>query len=331
MNQLARTISLAVCFVGVASRVEAACPTDGPIQIADMSWASASMLAHVESTLIEKGFGCKTELIPGDTVPTITTMVKQGRPQIAPELWSSNAKEILEEGKRSGAVSVAGNTFASGGIDAWWVPEYVIDAHPDIKSVKDLLRYADIFAPPGSDKGRFYNSLPGWATETRGSNLFKAYGLDQKFELYSAGSTAALDAAIVSNYERKKPIFFYYWGPSAILGKYKMVQLKMNSYDAANDSCNSQANCEHPVASSFPPSAVNTIATKNLRISSPDIYLFLSKVSIRNDTVSRMLAWGQDQKADPGRVAEQFLKTEQATWTQWVTKDVADRVISSLK
>ncbi|WP_438391910.1 glycine betaine ABC transporter substrate-binding protein [Caballeronia sp. DA-9] len=330
MNRFGNVVLMGLSLLGCA-HAEAACPAGGPIQIADMSWTSASMLAHVESTIIEKGYGCKTELIPGDTVPTITTMIKQGRPQIAPEFWGSNAQQILEDGKRSGAISVAGNTYTSGGIDAWWVPQYVVNDHPDIKSVQDLLRHSDLFQPPGSDKGRFYTSLPGWATETRSANLFKAYGLDAKFDIYSPGSTAALDAAIASAYERKKPIFFYYWGPSAVLGKYKMVRLQMKPYDPVNDSCNGQPNCQNPVPTSFPPAAVNTVVAASLKTASPEIYAFLAKVTIDNDVVNQMLAWGQDQKADPVQVADQFLKTQQPVWTRWVSKNVADQVISSLK
>lgn len=320
----------AILLSASALSAQAACPVEGAIQIADMSWASASAIAHIESTILKKGYDCKTELIPGETVTTATTMIKKGRPHIAPEVWSSNIAEMLAEGEKSGAVSVAGRVFASGGVDAWWVPRYVVEQYPDIKSVQDMVRYSHLFKATGTDKGRFYNSLPGWSNETRSTNLFHGYGLDKHYELYSAGSGAALDSAIVSNYKRKKPVFFYYWAPSAILGKYDMVQLKMNDYDPTTDACNAKADCQKPSAGGYPVVAVNTLVASKLKQQAPSIYEFLTKVSFENDTVNKLLAWGEDHKAEPKEVAEHFLKNYQDIWTTWVPKDVADKVIASL-
>ncbi|MFG0465369.1 ABC transporter substrate-binding protein [Pseudomonas putida] len=309
---------------------QAACPVAETIQIADMSWASASAIAQIESKILELGYDCRTELIPGETVTTATTMVKKGRPHIAPEVWSSNIASLLDEGLQKGTVSIAGQVFASGGMDAWWVPRYVVEQYPDIKSVQDMARYSHLFKSTGSDKGRFYNSLPGWSNEIRSTNLFRGYGLDQHYEIYSAGSGAALDSAIASNYKRKKPVFFYYWAPSAILGKYDMVRLQMNDYDPANDACNAEANCKTPSAGGYPVVQVNTLVASKLKDGAPELYQFLGKVSFENDTVNKLLAWGEDNKADPKEVAEYFLKNHQAIWTTWVPQEVAAKVIARL-
>ncbi|MBE2167491.1 MULTISPECIES: ABC transporter substrate-binding protein [unclassified Cobetia] len=335
MNKSVRTATtLAACIVSslaLTNQAQASCELDETIQIADMSWVSASTIAHIEAKILENGFECKTQLIPGETVTTATTMVKKGRPHIAPELWSSNAKALLEEGAEKGTAVVAGDVFAGGGVDAWWVPRYIVDQYPDIKSVEDMARHSELFAANGSDKGRFYNSIPGWTTETRSTNLMHAYGLDDKYEVFSAGSGAALDAAIVSNYKRKKPIFFYYWGPSAILGKYDMVQLDMAPYDPANDSCNAEQNCKNPTTSGFRTAAVNTLVANNIKDNAPSIYQFLSKVQFENDMVNTLLAWNSDNDADPEQTAEHFLKTQQAIWTAWVPAEVAEKVIAKLK
>ncbi|MEX6502987.1 ABC transporter substrate-binding protein [Pseudomonas zhanjiangensis] len=333
MNTRAKKLSfLAASLLSAgALSAQAACPVAETIQIADMSWASASAIAQIESKILELGYGCKTELIPGETVTTATTMVKKGRPHIAPEVWSSNIATLLDEGVQKGTVSIAGKVFAGGGMDAWWVPKYVVDQYPDIKSVQDMARYSHLFKSPNGDKGRFYNSLPGWSNEIRSTNLFRGYGLDQQYEIYSAGSGAALDSAIVSNYKRKKPVFFYYWAPSAILGKHDMVKLDMNPYDPANDSCNAEANCQNPSAGGYPVVDVNTLVSSKLKDGAPELYQFLSKVSFENDTVNKLLAWGEDNKADPEEVARHFLKNQQDIWTSWVPKEVAEQVIAGLK
>nr|WP_067290198.1 glycine betaine ABC transporter substrate-binding protein [Marinobacterium profundum] len=328
-SKLGTFIAAAALATGSISAY-ASCEMDAPIQIANMSWASASAIAHIESIILVEGYGCKTELIPGDTVPTATTMLNKGRPHIAPEVWSSNIAEILAEGEAKNAISVAGDVFSEGGIDAWWIPKYLSDEYPDIKTVADMARYSHLFEDADNpDKGRFYNSLPGWSNETMSTNLMRGYGLDEHYNLYSAGSSAALDASIASNYKRKKPVFFYYWAPSAIMGQHEMVRLEMNDFDAQRDACNYEEACENPTAGGYPKVKVITLVAGEVQTSAPLIYEFLGKVQFETATVNKLLAWGAENKAESEEVAEYFLKNYQDVWTTWVPADVADKVIAS--
>ena len=77
-------------FTGVAN---AAC---GKITIANMNWASANFMAEVDKVILEKGYGCEVELVPGSTMPTFTSMQEKGEPDIAPEFWANAAKVELE-------------------------------------------------------------------------------------------------------------------------------------------------------------------------------------------------------------------------------------------
>jgi len=43
-----------------------------------------------------------------------------------------------------------------------------------------------------------------------------------------------------------------------------------------------------------------------------------------------LLAWMEDNQADGKTVAEHFLKSDRATWSQWVTADVAAKVDAAL-
>ena len=58
----------------------------GKVSIANMNWQSAEVLANIDKLILEKGYGCQVELVPGDTVPTATSMTEKGKPDIAPEL-----------------------------------------------------------------------------------------------------------------------------------------------------------------------------------------------------------------------------------------------------
>ena len=78
-------------FSGIAN---AAC---GKISIANMNWASANFMAEVDKVILEKGYGCEVELVPGATMPTFTSMQEKGEPDVAPEFWANAAIVELEK------------------------------------------------------------------------------------------------------------------------------------------------------------------------------------------------------------------------------------------
>ena len=88
-------LSLAVVF-GLTSFVSVANAACGKITIANMNWASANFMAEVDKIILEKGYGCSVELVPGATQPTFASMQEKGEPDIAPEFWANAAKLELE-------------------------------------------------------------------------------------------------------------------------------------------------------------------------------------------------------------------------------------------
>ena len=78
-------------FSGIAN---AAC---GKISIANMNWASANFMAEVDKVILEKGYGCEVELVPGATMPTFTSMQEKGEPDVAPEFWANAAIVALNK------------------------------------------------------------------------------------------------------------------------------------------------------------------------------------------------------------------------------------------
>ena len=88
-------LSLAVVFglTSFGSVANAAC---GTITIANMNWASANLMAEVDKIILEEGYGCTVELVPGATQPTFASMQEKGEPDVAPEFWANAAKRELE-------------------------------------------------------------------------------------------------------------------------------------------------------------------------------------------------------------------------------------------
>lgn len=307
------------------------CGTDDTITIANMTWLSASAIANITKDILSDGYGCNAELVPGDTVPTATSMLTKSQPDIAPEMWVSTAQAIWEKAMDKGNVYKAGDIFGSGGVEGWWIPDYLAEEHPEIKSVEDLKDNWKVFTEPSSpDQGRLYGCPPGWGCEIITNNLFKALDLGETFELFSPGSGANLKASIARKVTRKEPFVGYYWGPTAVIGRYGLVRLEMPPYEADTFKCLTDKDCADPKVSGWQKGEVAVAATTDLRDKAEPVADFLSKMQIPNDVVNEILAWGDEQSASPEDVSAYFLKNHEDIWTAWVPDDVAEQVKSSL-
>ena len=69
----------------------------GKLVIAEQNWASAELMANVDKIILEEGYGCNVELVPGATMPTFTSMQEKGEPDVAPEFWANAAIVALNK------------------------------------------------------------------------------------------------------------------------------------------------------------------------------------------------------------------------------------------
>ena len=329
MLRISRLVLAALMIAGLARGADAAC---GKVTIAEMSWASAAVAAHVENIILAKGFGCQSEIVPGDTVPTVTSMTEKNEPDIAPEIWINSARDVVEKAVDEGRLTVAGEILSDGGEEGWWVPDYVIADNPDLTTLQAVLKRPDLFPDkeePGM--GRFYTCPSGWACEIVNSNLYKAYGLKEAgFSLFNPGSGEGLAGAIAGAYERRQPIFAYYWAPTSLLGKHPMVKLGGMMHDAKTWPCTVDKDCAEPMPNMYPKSVVMTVVTSSFAKASPEAFEFISRVSWSNKFLNGLLAWKDQDQATPEETAEYFLKNHEEVWSAWVSADVAAKVKASL-
>ncbi|WP_284775092.1 ABC transporter substrate-binding protein [Agrobacterium sp. lyk4-40-TYG-31] len=332
MNKLlASTCILMGLFAG-ASSAAADC---GTVTIASMNWQSAEVISNLDKLILNEGYGCQAEITVGDTVPTITSMSEKGQPDIAPEAWVDLLPDVVATGTKEGRIIKVGSPLPDGGNQGWWIPKYVADAHPDIKTIPDLLKHPELF--PSTDdpsKGAILNGPQGWGGTVVTTQLFKAYGGEKaNFTLTDTGSAAGLDGAIAKAYEQKANFVTYYWAPTALLGKYPMVKLEAG---VANDAaewkrCNTVADCPDPKPNAWPVDTIVTLVAKPFsEKAGPDVMSYLEKRSWSNEVIGKLMAWMTDNQASGEDGAKHFLKENPDIWTKWVSADAATKVKASL-
>ena len=306
----------------------------GSVSIAEMNWASAGVAANVDKFILEHGYGCSVELVTGDTQPTFTSMNEKGQPDVAPELWVNAVRTALDKAVAEGSLIEAAPLLSDGGVEGWWIPKFIADAHPDIKTVQDALKHPELFpAPEDPSKGAVYNCPAGWNCQISTANLYKALNADKSgFTLVDTGSAAGLDGSIANAFEKKTGWLGYYWAPTAILGKYQMVKLSFGvPHDKKEwDACTSQQDCASPKVNSYPVSEVYTVVTKAFAAKAGVAMDYMKTRKWDNDTVGKVLAWMTDNQGTNEDGAKYFLKTYPDMWTKWVSPDVAAKVKAAI-
>jgi glycine betaine/proline transport system substrate-binding protein len=339
LSLVAAALAIAACgkqdapATGVSSAVAegAAC---GKVTVASMTWQSAEVLAHIDRLIMSHGYGCDVEIVLGDTMPTLTSMMERGQPDVAPEAWINAVRRPLEAAVAEGKLHFAARALEDGGVEGWWIPKYLADANPEIKTIDDALARPDLFpAPENRRQGAVHNCPAGWNCQITTGNAFKAWDAANKgFQLVDTGSAAGLDGSIARAYERQQGWLGYYWAPTSILGKYEMVKLDAGvpHEPEAWQNCNSVTECAQPQRNDWATAEVFTVVTDRFKQQGGPAFEYLARRSWGNDTVNALLAWMSDNQADGARGAQHFLQTQPEVWTQWVTPDVADKIKAAL-
>ncbi len=308
----------------------------GKVTIAEMNWASAEFMANLDKIILEEGYGCDVELIAGATMTSFASMDEKGEPDIAPELWANAVRNPLKKAEGEGRLFVVNPTPIVGAGEGWWIPKYFAEAHPELKTLQDILKRPDLFPhPEDPSKGALYTCPSGWGCQLATNNLFRAFDMEEKgWRLVDTGSGAGLDGSIAKAYERKEPWLGYYWAPTVVLGKYPMVPVDFNApYDADNwNNCIalSEEECLDPKPSSWTKSEVNTVVTKNFKESGSDAMSYVEARKIPLEALGNMLKWMDANQATGEDAAYEFLATQESMWTSWMSADAAAKVKRAL-
>lgn len=302
----------------------------GDVTIAQMSWQSADVLAQIDKTILTQGYGCQATLVPGDTLPTFQTMNNEGEPDIVPEMWINSVRESFDTAVSEGRLEIAAASLSDGGVEGWWIPQFIAEAHPDIKTIEDALRHPELFpSPENPTRGAIHNCPPGWSCRISTRNLFKAHDAEEKgFDLVNTENPGELSASIEKAFDEQHGWLGYYWAPTPTLGKFEMVRLDFGvPHDKTEwDTCTAVEDCHDPRPNAWPKSSVYTVVTDKFRRSSNDAFTYLSNRSWSNRTVNGLLAWMDDNQATAEDGARHFLENNEDLWSEWVTPEAAEKL-----
>ncbi len=312
----------------------------GKVQIADMNWASAAMLANIDKAVFT-AMGCEVEMVAGSTMPTFTSMNEKDSPDVAPELWANAVSDLLDEAVDTGRLFIGNAAPITGLGEGWWVLPHTLDAHPELKTVLDVIERPDLF-PDKEDpsKGAFVGCPAGWGCQLSSASLFQAFDMEAKgWKLVDPGSAAGLDGSVAKASEQGENWFGYYWNPTSLVGKYNLQYMDYGVPYAGDDNwngcislgpeaCAAAGNVPQP--SAWVTSRVNTVISKNLeKNGSTEVMNYFKARTIPGTALNAELVWAEENNGTGADAALHFLSTSDL-WKSWVSADVAAAVEAAL-
>jgi ABC-type proline/glycine betaine transport system permease subunit/ABC-type proline/glycine betaine transport system substrate-binding protein len=315
------------------------CDGGNPVSFADINWESGEFITAVTEEILERGLGCHTTGTPGNSV-TLELAVANDDVNIFAEEWTGRT-DIWKSSREKGVVKEIGHPFVEA-VEGWFVPTYMIKgdaarhiapAAPDLSDVAQLTdpRYVALFGDPEQPgKGRFLNCPSGWSCEGVNTAKMHAYGLDKSYVDFRPGTGPAMDASIASSYQQGQPLLFYYWSPSAILGKYDLTQLKEPPYTPACYADLTSMDGQHDKGCGAPPPNVAFGVSTRFTERAPEIMAILDKITFPLPVLNSNLADMVDNNRDPRAQAVLFLRKNSEMWKGWVSPAIAEKIAASL-
>lgn len=341
MKPSAWVVAMLVCLSGlcatVATAQTAACNGGQAIKFAGQTWESASFTTNVLALLLQQGYGCKTEIVPGTPAATETALAHNDI-QVIAEQWSGRSP-IMEAAIKTGQVKVVGDTLVGGADQGWYVPDYLVHGDaargikplaPDLNSWRDLFKYKSLFTDAEDpSKGRFLNCPTGWICEKTNSRLLKLHGLDMDYTNFRAGTGAALDAAISSAYDQGRPILFYYWQPAGLMAKYKFHKIEQGPFNKQCwDTIVSGKGSLCP--SDFLVARLGVGVSTSFAEHNPELVRFFGTVRFERPLLNQIIYAMTSEHLDGTVAATRFLREHPEVWKAWLPVENGRRVAAAL-
>ena len=311
-------LSLSVLVAAGTAQAATWCESGKPVKFAGLNWESGMLFTDLMQFVLEKGYGCKTDSLPGNSI-AMENALSSNDIQVFAEEWVGRSNVWVKAEKAGKVVGVGAPVV--GAVEGWYVPRYVIEGDesrkikasaPNLKSIADLAQYASVFKDQEEpSKGRFYNCPAGWTCELDNSAMLKEYGLDNSYTNFRPGTGPALDAAVLSSYRRGEPILFYYWSPTPRLGSVDLVKLD-----------------EKPGVDKHVDIKVGV--SKTFSEQAPELVAVLEKVNLPIDLLNQNLARMSKERIDSATLAKLFLKEHPEVWHAWVDEDAAKKIEAAL-
>ena len=309
-----RLLTLLVALAMVAAACGGDDDADKPtIMLVVNPWTASALNAEVAAQLITNELGNPTEIVNIDEQAMFAGL-GDGTLDVVLEIWPSSITDIKQAYFDDGSVTEIGTLGVLGKI-GWFVPQYVIDEHPEMATWEGLTGdvAAEYFGTAETgDLGRFLATDPSYSQYD--ALLIENLGLP--FEVIYSGSEPATVAEIDSKVAAGEGVILYWWTPTAAVGHYNLVNVALPAFTpecgATSGTADADVTCDYPEETIF------KAASSALEDKDADVWAFLQAFTITNADQLEMLPSAEIDGDDVSDVAAAWIAAHEDIWSAWI-------------
>jgi glycine betaine/proline transport system substrate-binding protein len=287
----------------------------GKVTLNEQAWAGSTANTYIAKNVLEDKLGCTVDVTKLAEIPVFQALA-DGKTDAVLEDWQhvDQYKQYIQKAK----TVVMGGPLGVTGHIGWFIPSYLMQQHPELKSWEGLKKDATLFKTPESgSQGMFLGGDPSYVQKDQ--QLIKALGLNLKF--VTAGAEPAQVARWSQLYKQKKPVLFYWYTPQYLNKEYKLSEVKLPPRTDANKDCKddsksggdvNQYKCEYDVT------IINKVFSKKFADGGSPAYPVLKRMKLTNDDQELVAKWIAGDKMDPDEAGAKWVKENPDKVNAWV-------------
>jgi glycine betaine/proline transport system substrate-binding protein len=283
-----------------AGRAAAARRACGTVTLNQGKWIGSTANVYVVKNVLETRLGCKVQIANIPELPVYEALAS-GKVDAVLEDW----QHVAEYRRYEQQLKVAEDAGPNGivGHSGWYVPNYVVEAHPELATWKGLQRDWSLFRTKASGtRGQLLVPDPKYVTNDQAL----IDNLHLKLKVVYAGDETKQIALVKAAYAKKQPILFYWYTPQWVNADLALSEVMLPPRTPGCDTHLEQVNCAYPSYT-----LRKVISSRFARSGSPAV------------GVIRRFHWtAQDQDAVAVQIAEHKLKPDDAA-KKWIAANPA--------
>jgi glycine betaine/proline transport system substrate-binding protein len=287
----------------------------GTVTINENAWAGSTANVYIAKAVLEEDLGCEVEITKITEIPVFQAMA-DGKVDAVLEDWQ-HVDEYEQYIEKQKSVVMGGPLGVKGHI-GWFIPQYLMDEHPEFETWEGLKGNEDLFKTPESgDQGMFLGGDPSYVQKDK--ELIEA--LDLNFKHVTAGAEPAQVARWSQLYKQEEPVIFYWYTPQFLNQEYDLAEVKLPPRTEANKDCEDDAKaggdpeqykCEYDIT------VINKLFSKEFAESGSPAYDVLKAMKLTNEDQEQVAKAIAGDKEDPDQAGQDWVEENRAKVDAWL-------------
>jgi glycine betaine/proline transport system substrate-binding protein len=291
---------------------QAAAEECGTVTINENAWAGSTANVYIAKAVLEEDLGCEVEITKITEIPVFQAMA-DGKVDAVLEDWQ-HVDEYEQYIEKQKSVVMGGPLGVKGHI-GWFIPQYLMDEHPEFKTWEGLKGNEELFQTPESgDQGMFLGGDPSYVQKDK--ELIEALNLN--FKHVTAGAEPAQVARWSQLYKQEEPVIFYWYTPQFLNQEYDLAEVKLPPRfpgckdDAKAGGDPEQYKCEYDIT------IINKLFSKEFAESGSPAYDVLKAMKLTNDDQEAVAKAIAGDKEDPDQAGQDWVEENRDKVDAWL-------------